>query len=237
MGLFTKEIPLAEVFNGFVDSHCHILPGVDDGFQKMADSVEILRLYREAGVRKVILTPHIMEDFPNTPDTLNARFEELKQAIKDAGVDTPELKLSAEHMLDSLFVDRLVDEALVPHETGHVLVETSYFNPPYNMESMLESVKDSGFYPILAHPERYIYMAEKDYKKLKAMGVKFQMNLSSLAGLYGPEARKKALWMLDKNYYDFVGTDLHRLHIFKEYTRVKISAKVLDKVRKLSDYQ
>ena len=51
---------------GFTDYHSHILPGVDDGVQTMDESLEILRLYEEQGIKSVWLTPHIMEDIPNT---------------------------------------------------------------------------------------------------------------------------------------------------------------------------
>ena len=76
MGLFSSKRKVEPLFSGFVDYHCHILPGVDDGVQTFEDSTRILSLYNDIGVRKVYLTPHIMEDCPNTVDGLNLSGEQ-----------------------------------------------------------------------------------------------------------------------------------------------------------------
>ena len=68
--------PLKGVFDGFTDWHCHILPGVDDGFKTMEDSLAVLARYEEAGVKNVFLTPHIMVDIPNETDALRKSFDE-----------------------------------------------------------------------------------------------------------------------------------------------------------------
>ena len=66
------------IFEGFTDWHSHILPGVDDGVRTVEEALEILRLYEELGVKAVWLTPHIMEDIPNTTAHLRERFAELQ---------------------------------------------------------------------------------------------------------------------------------------------------------------
>ena len=68
--------------HGFIDWHCHILPGVDDGVQTMEEALEILAKYDELGVKEVWLTPHIMEDIPNATQHLKERFIELQAAYK-----------------------------------------------------------------------------------------------------------------------------------------------------------
>ncbi|KAA5429422.1 capsular biosynthesis protein, partial [Bacteroides cellulosilyticus] len=93
----------------------------------------------------------------------------------------------------------------------HLLVETSYFNPPMGLNNILLRIKAKGYYPLLAHPERYIYMGESDYQRLKDMGVKFQLNLPSLVGIYGKSVQKKAKQLLKHTMYDMVGSDLHTL--------------------------
>lgn len=115
-------------FHGFTDWHSHILPGVDDGVQTMEEALEILAKYDELGVKEVWLTPHIMEDIPNTTQHLKERFAELRAAYKGNVI----LHLAAENMLDNLFEERLEkDDLLSIGEKGdHLLVETSYFNPP-----------------------------------------------------------------------------------------------------------
>ena len=155
---FTKRTSLADsgIFRGFTDWHCHLLPGVDDGVQTMEETLRILSLYEELGVTEVWLTPHIMEDMPNTTASLKARFKALEAAYQgNIG-----LHLASENMLDNLFEERLEQNDLLPLGKGgkHLLVETSYFNPPMGLNNILLRIKSKGYVPVLAHPERYVYM-------------------------------------------------------------------------------
>ena len=190
------------------DFHSHVLPGVDDGVRTMEEALTILdRLARE-GVEALWLTPHIMEDVPNKTEALKARFAELQAAYSGP----VRLHLSAEYMLDSLFVERLETRDLLPFgERGdHLLVETSCFTPPMDLDGLLGRIRSAGFFPVLAHPERYFYMDRKDYKRLAGAGVLFQLNLGSIAGAYGREVRQKARWLLRHRFYTVAGSDLHR---------------------------
>lgn len=206
-------------FHHFTDWHCHILPGVDDGVRTMDEALAILAFYGQLGVKSVWLTPHIMEDIPNTTARLRERFDELKMAYHG----NVQLHLAAENMIDNLFEERLKQDDLLPlgEDSRHLLVETSYFTPPMNLYDTLECIKAKGYHPVLAHPERYVYMNDADYNKLKGIGVKLQINLFSLNGLYGNEVKKRAERLLRENKYDLSGTDLHRLAVLKDLLNKK----------------
>lgn len=212
MLLFRKKYTLEEsgLFPVLTDWHCHILPGVDDGVQTMDETLKILAEYERLGIGEVWFTPHIMEDIPNTTEHLRTRFTEL-QSVYDGNVI---LHLASENMLDKLFEERLKKNDLLPigEKNDYLLVETSYYSPPIMLYEILNGIKSKGYYPILAHPERYLYMSDADYIKLKSMSVKFQLNMFSLLGAYGNIARKKAQWLIKHNFYDYVGSDLHSLH-------------------------
>ena len=124
-------------------------------------------------------------------------------------------------MLDNLFEERLAKNDLLPlgNDGKHLLVETSYFNPPVGLQNILLRIKAKGYYPVLAHPERYIYMDDAFYKNLKSLGIQFQLNFPSLAGLYVDEVRKKAERLLKKGMYDLAGTDLHRIGMLEYMTQ------------------
>lgn len=203
-----RTLTEAGVFDCMTDWHSHILPGVDDGVRSMEDSLKVLEMYQKAGIREVWLTPHVMEDVPNTTAGLQARFEELRAAWHGRVI----LRLAAEYMMDTLFEERLDSGDLLPlgREGRHLLVETSYYNPPARLNAILTAVKARGYFPVLAHPERYVYMNMQNYAALSDMDVVFQLNLGSLAGLYGCEVRRKALRLLHNGYYGLTGTDLHR---------------------------
>ena len=95
-------------------------------------------------------------------------------------------------MLDNLFEERLAKNDLLPlgKDGKHLLVETSYFNPPMGLNNILLRIKSKGYVPILAHPERYVYMDEDDYKHLKSIGVRLQATLPSLLNTSGTDARR-----------------------------------------------
>ena len=202
--LFPK---ISSLLNNFTDHHSHILPGVDDGVKKMEVSLKVLERYEQLGIAEVWCTPHVMEDIPNTTEALQARFAELCEAYQGP----IKLHLAAEYMMDALFEERLSqgDLLLLGEEGNQLLVETSYFTPPMDMDSILKQIKQKGYYPVLAHPERYVYMDKSRYTELKNKDIRFQLNLSSLAGAYGSEAKDKAHWMLKHNYYNLAGSDLH----------------------------
>lgn len=221
------------MFKGMTDWHSHVLPGVDDGIPEMEKSLEVLARYEELGIKKLWLTPHIMEDYANEPSRLREGFDRLREAYS-GGI---ELRLAAENMLDTLFEERLEERNLLPiGDNGtHLLVETSYFNPPYGMDDMLSKISYTGLVPLLAHPERYRYMVEKDYWKLKEQGVAFQMNYLSLVGGYGEMARKKAEWLLKEDLIDVVGSDVHKLAFVNELIEKSPSKKAyLEKLTELS---
>ncbi|MCF0173622.1 MAG: capsular biosynthesis protein [Bacteroidales bacterium] len=218
MGIFCKQsLAATGILNGFTDWHSHILPGVDDGVKSVEDALAVLREYEGYGIKEVWLTPHIMEDVPNTTSALRARFDELcaaysaaRGAEAAAGAGEVTLHLAAENMVDNLFLQRLEEGDLLPLGDS-LLVETSYYNPPMDLYEIVERIKAKGYYPVLAHPERYFYMGDSDYTRLRETGVRFQLNMLSLAGAYGTGPRGRALQLLKENAYSLVGTDLHNL--------------------------
>ena len=214
MGLFDRSIKVSAsgLFNGRTDWHCHILPGVDDGFKRMDDSLAALVLYEQAGIKEVWLTPHIMEDIPNRTSALRERFVDLTLAY----TGPIRLHLASENMMDALFEQRLLAGDLLPLKDKRLLVETSYFQPPIDLRGTLERIKEAGYTPILAHPERYRYMNDSDYEYLVSKNIKLQLNIVSLAGGYGKPAQEKAQMLLSKGYYNFFGSDLHFLPHFMQ---------------------
>ena len=204
----------SDIFSGFTDWHSHILPGVDDGIKTLEDSLKVLNQYEELGFKRVWLTPHIMEDYPNTPEALREKFENLKKAW----TGDVELSLASENMLDTLFEERLSKNEVLPigEDGRHLLVETSYYTPPMEMDELLESIKKKGYFPVLAHPERYRYMDSDDYWRYRESGILFQMNIVSLVGGYGETAHKKAEWLVANDMIDLLGSDLHRLEAFEQ---------------------
>ena len=223
---FSRKYSILEsgILKGWTDWHCHILPGVDDGIRTMEEALEVLAFYEQTGIREVWLTPHIMEDCPNGTAALGERFQELKSAYK-GGI---KLNLAAENMMDALFASRLAAGDLLPiggqasATSKMILVETSYYNAPMGFDDTLNDMILNGLQPVLAHPERYEYMDPAHYARLREAGVLFQLNLMSLAGLYGQPAAKRASRLLQEGYYSLMGSGLHRLAPWRRAIQDKV---------------
>ena len=142
-------------------------------------------------------------------------------------------------MMDGLFVKRLeTGDLLTLGSNGkRLLVETSYYVPPMNMDGIIYRMKEDGYEPILAHPERYHYMNQHDYKQWKQQGVLFQLDVSALVGAYGSNAQKKAEWLLNHEMYDYVGSDTHGLGQIEYLLNSLISKKTVKKVKRLAEEQ
>jgi tyrosine-protein phosphatase YwqE len=200
------------ILDGSVDSHSHILFGVDDGVKTLEESLAVLEYEESLGVRELWCTPHIMEDTANRTEDLKARFGQLQQAY----TGPIRIRLAAEYMLDTVFGQRLAEKDLLTMDNDTLLIETSTWTPPVGLFETLREIQSAGYRPLLAHPERYRFLNEAGYERLKKLGIYFQLNLASLVGFYGETAMHKAEWLLGHGYYTEVGSDCHRFRLIKD---------------------
>ena len=233
MGLFKKRLP-ADFFRGACDIHCHLLPGVDDGFQTVEASMEALKLLEAHGVEKMLLTPHFMKEYAdNNRESIMAKFSAFKaQAERETRI---ELRLAAEYMLDARFMKHFEQGFLTLDKAGtHVHCETSYMMYEPNAAEMLYEVELEGFQPVIAHPERYVYAEKKDYAEWKDKDYKFQLNLLSLSGAYGGMAVAKARYMLREGMYDYIGSDMHNVDNYKRFLpEIRLDEKDMAQLKRL----
>lgn len=217
------------------DVHSHVCPGIDDGAKSSRQALELVSEMHKLGIRRMITTPHVTDEtFPNNPDTINIAFEKLKKAVETVGLDM-KLDHSAEYRIDELLYKYLDTGQVEPLPNNYILVENSWIQEPYSLDSFLFKLQaDYGLKPILAHPERYRYY-QGDHRRLKQIhekGILFQVNLLSLAGHYDKTCKQTAEWLLENDYVDFVGSDLHRsAHIesYQRYIKSKDYRKLLAK--------
>lgn len=211
------------------DIHSHVVPGIDDGSPSVERSVELVERMKRWGLEKLIVTPHVTQDtFENTPAIIEEAYGNLRDGLTQAGIEL-DMDYSAEYRIDEMFVDQLNAGTVRRLHGDYLLVENSYIQEPYNLDEILFMISMKGFHPILAHPERYFYYYDNRnrYDELHAKGILFQVNLLSLAGFYGKEPKKVAEMLIEKDYVDFLGTDLHR----------RAHADVIDKYLTSKDYR
>ena len=215
MILFRNKINLKDLLPlGYTDIHSHVLPGIDDGAKTMDDSIALIKKFQELGIHKIITTPHVMGDvWPNSTEVITSKLQEVKKRLQKEGITEFGIEAAAEYMLDENFAELLEKKDLLPIKENKILVEMSYLSPPSNLFDTLFAMQIAGYKPVLAHPERYnfYHMDKAKYADLKRAGALFQLNLLSLTRYYGVPVQKVALYLLEQNMYNCVGTDAHHL--------------------------
>jgi protein-tyrosine phosphatase len=206
-----KSPPLPDYALLGTDMHSHLLPGLDDGAADIQASLKLIRSLHEMGFKKFWCTPHIMSDFyRNDASSIMPALESVREAIKAEGIPV-EVYAAAEYYLDDGFIKKLADEKLLTLGEKHLLFEVSYINAPENIDKVIFDMQLKGYRPIMAHPERYPfwYRDFEKYKTFRDQGVLLQVNMNSLSGYYGPDAKAIALKMVDEGIVDLLGTDCH----------------------------
>ena len=222
---------MADYLHGFVDIHNHILPGIDDGAKSVEDSIGLINGFAELGVKNFICTPHIMHNhYDNTPLTIRKAHETLSVALEKKGLSDTNLRFAAEHMIDDNFEHILANGGTLSLKNEYLLIEMSYLQPSFYFEIAIEKIGKNNLFPVLAHPERYMYYHQKygKYPTMKSKGILFQLNLLSLAPeSYGEEATKITTKLLEDQLIDFIGTDVHNMRQLEVLKGIKLSQKLL----------
>jgi len=198
------------------DLHSHLMPGVDDGSQSPVETVAMAKGLADLGVRRVYLTPHQFK-LGNRfePSELDRRTGEVARLLEGAGVAL-DVRRGAEHYYGEQLLDAIAGgaELATLERDGErcLLVELPLNQPVVGVRRVGEALARKGILPILAHPERTAGLSRDLGRALgwRDAGWRLQLNLLSLVGRHGPEAREVARTLLGDGFYDFTGSDLHR---------------------------
>ncbi len=213
--IFRKKTTLKDIIpKDFVDIHCHLLPKIDDGATDLDNTWQLIDALQNIGFAKCIVTPHTLKGvWNNSSENIKQNFLETKANLQSIQSDYIN-SFSSEYMLDYHFIKLLQQNDVLPLKDNFLLVEMSYKNLPMNLYDILFEITKHNYQPILAHPERYGFYHHKleEYKKLKQNNVKFQLNLLSTVGYYGASIAKIVDKLLENNYIDFTGSDVHHFN-------------------------
>ncbi len=197
-----------------VDIHSHLLPGLDDGVQSYEESEDIILHFQKLGYRKLITSPHVMSDtYKNTTEKITARLAKLKTYLKSQEIDV-EIEAAAEYYLDEQVFKMIEnDQKMLTFGKKLLLFETNFLNEPFNMKEFIFLATTKGYKPVLAHPERYLYLQNNldKAKDLLDRGVLFQVNISSITGFYSKIVQTTANKLIDRGWIHLLGSDCHHL--------------------------
>ncbi len=227
-GLFSKSKSKGEKFDFSLlqsDMHSHLLPGIDDGSPDMDTSIELIRGLTALGYTRLITTPHVMWDmYQNTHEIIKAKQDLVNEELEKQGIDLT-IHAAAEYFLDEHVEELLANKTPLLTISGNmVLTEFSLAFPALNVKGTLFEMQMQGYQPIIAHPERYIYLDKNKefYTELRDIGCLFQLNLLSLGGHYGRSVTELAQYLLKNGFYNLVGTDLHHSGHLDALNRVEM---------------
>lgn len=195
------------------DLHSHILPKLDDGAESWEESLAIAREAVSDGVTNLVATPHYGRI--SSPDVIKKSRDLIKQLQKRLNEENIplEVELGFEVFLSFETLEKIKTEGekLTIGRTKFVFIEFSFLFLYPNATQMIETIVESGFIPIIAHPERNETLASRPellYDLIKA-GALSQVNTGSLLGDFGARAKKAGFLFLEHSLAHVVATDAH----------------------------
>ena len=196
----------------FTDLHCHLLPGVDDGPDTMAESVEFAAAAAAAGTGTIVATPHVeLVDVRELPDRVRA----IRAALDEAGVALDvrcggELKPFSIPDLSDADLDLI---AHGPPGARWLLYEVPFHGADDEFVAGARELRDRGFGLLLAHPERSRGMLDGGglavIEALLDDGALVAANAGPLLGREGAERGHAAEALLRRGVPAVVATDAH----------------------------
>lgn len=220
-----------------IDVHSHILNGVDDGSDSLANSIEILKKAEEAGFTDIILTPHYIEDYyDNTRAIIKPIIGNLKKELYKENIIV-QLHHGNEIFLTENTPGLISAEKIATlANSRYVLFEVPFTNRMLNLGQIVAEIKANGYIPVLAHPERYTYIQEEPQSITEIInyGVFLQSNYGSFIGQYGKAAKRTAEIFVENHIIHFLGSDTHKHGLV--YENIDSIRKRLEYLAKDSNY-
>jgi len=195
-----------------IDLHSHVLPGVDDGPAAMDGSLEILRAAAEDGIARIAATPHVRDDYPTGPETMERLVDEVNAAARAEGVAVEVLRggeLALEHAA------ALDDETLRRFGLGGnpaaLLLEFPYHGWPLELRDLVFRLETRGFRVVLAHPERNaeVQAEPERLRPFVEAGVLVQLTAASVDGRIGRASATASRTLLDAELAHLIASDGH----------------------------
>jgi protein-tyrosine phosphatase len=198
-----------------IDTHLHILPGVDDGPETMSEALVLAHNLVQEGIRAAIATPHYNDEFPRRPAAeIQWRVYEMQQELNRQGIPLHIFPGHEALIKPGLVEDIQAGRLSTLNGSRYLLLELWNNEWLPDTERVIFELRAYGIIPILAHPERY-RVVQKDPDRLATLqrqGALAQLTASSLIGMQGNTARRCAETLLKKGLISCIASDAHGMH-------------------------
>lgn len=195
-----------------IDTHAHLLPGIDDGCRSQEESMELCRMAAADGIEALVCTPHVDFRYTNTRTTIEPPFDLLDRAIKDEGLPLRLVKGAEVHMSPDILV-RLKEKDLLTYDDlgRYLLLEFPFQQVIMGTEDLVYRLRLAGVTPIIAHPERIGYFMDDPDRmfSLIRLGALGQVTGGSLMGQFGEKSLRVALTMVERRLVHIIASDAH----------------------------
>lgn len=197
-----------------IDTHAHLLPGLDDGAEGgEAVALEMARVAVADGLSAVIVTPHCREaDYLNERPAVLAALTSFRAVLEREQIPLT-LHPGSEVHLGPRLVERVQSGRILTYgdRRAHLLLECPYRTQPMRLSEILFELKVAGITPVLAHPERIRYFQEDParYEEALRLGALGQLTSSSLLGTFGAQIQRLSEEWVKRNMVHLLGSDAH----------------------------
>lgn len=198
-----------------IDLHAHLLPGLDDGARSWEEALAMARTAAESGIEVVAATCHANlpgEDSLEYRRTYRRQLLKLQSLLKEHRI--PLKVVEGMELLDGPDLIRKLKrgELLTINQTRYVLTEVRLDAPAWQIYRLLLYLLESGYIPILAHPERYRCMQRMPAhaKEWADLGAVLQIDKGSVLGRFGEEPMKASEYLLGRQLAMLAASDAHR---------------------------
>ena len=199
--------------SGIVDFHSHILPGIDDGSASLEESVAMLRMEAEQGIRHVVATPHFYAHHDSIEEFLErrAQSETLLRKEMEKYEQLPDITVGAEVYFFRGISQSDVLQKLRVGNSAYCLIEMPVSTWTKSMYQELADIRyHQGITPIIAHVDRYFtrFRTFGIPEKLEQLPVLVQANASFFSG----NSVGRGMRMLQKEQIHLLGSDCHNMN-------------------------
>ena len=193
-----------------IDTHCHLLPGLDDGPRHEREAVELARALFADGVTEVLCTPHYASMFPTDHAEAVERHEALQMRLAADGIG---LRTSLAAEVGPGFAASEPLDVLTARSIGgrYLLVEVLADSPAGFLPLVHDRLAEAGLLPIFGHPERSraLHRSLVILDHLRADGALVQVVAPSLIGRWGSDVEAAAWRIVDTGRADLLASDAH----------------------------